>query len=64
MKTSLNTEVRDNTIKLISKQFLNIQDLTVKNWDSEDFKDLHVRNIKKALEEAYHAGVTHAICRK
>lgn len=45
-----------SVIARIAKSVLNIDTLTVRNSDSADFHDLHVRSVQQALTEAYAAG--------
>lgn len=48
---------KDQIILNIAKSNLSIETLAVQNSDSLDFHDVFVGSIKKALEEAYQAGI-------
>lgn len=49
---------KKQTIDTIAQEILNTGTLEKRGMDSLDFRDLHVSQIKKALEAAYEAGKT------
>lgn len=48
--------MRDQIIKSIAELVLKIHNLEVRNSDRLDFREVHVSEVKRALEEAYEAG--------
>ena len=48
---------RDRIIREIASRVLDIETLETRNRDSLDFHELSVWSIKKALEDAYAAGL-------
>lgn len=50
--------MRDQIIKSIAELVLHIRNLETRNSDRMDFHEVHVAQLKRALEEAFEAGVT------
>lgn len=48
--------MRDQIVKSIAELVLKIRNLEVRNSDRLDFREVHVSEVKRALEEAYEAG--------
>lgn len=48
--------MRDQIVKSIAELVLKIRKLEVRNSDRLDFREVHVLEVKRALEEAYEAG--------
>jgi len=46
----------DETLEDIVRDIFGIKTLKVRNMDDLDFYEVHVANLKKALEQAYQAG--------
>ena len=47
---------REAVAEIIAKDVCLVDTLTVQNRDSLDFHEIHVANLKKALEAAFEAG--------
>lgn len=50
------TTVRDRVVLKIAKTHMGRDTLTPQNWDSADFFETNVWDVKAALEAAYEAG--------
>lgn len=48
--------MRDQIVKSIAELVLKIRNLDVRNSDRLDFREVHVSEVKRALEEAFEAG--------
>jgi hypothetical protein len=57
------TTKRNSTLEAIAGRRLGIGTLATRNSDSLDFHDLHVANIRQALQDAYQAGAEAAASR-
>ena len=57
MKPAKPTKTALKTIERIAREQLDLETLETRKWDSYDFKEHAVWSIKKALLDAYAAGV-------
>ncbi len=46
--------------EILAKQELNIDTLELRGWDTYDFQEVYVANLKRALQKAHDAGFEEA----